>query len=84
MLFVIPAIVFDTIVGGLLTLGLYRKSGSYRKHMPLIRLIIHDGLLYFAFVFITNIVWILVQVFEYRNPVSSLSPGVIYFITGKF
>lgn len=61
MLFVIPAIVFDTIVGGLLTLGLYRRSGSYQAQMPLMTLVLRDGLLYFIVVFASNILWILVH-----------------------
>jgi hypothetical protein len=57
-LFVIPAVVFDTIAGGLLTLGLHRSSGVYRSKMPPVRLI------YFAVVFVTNVVWIFIHVVQ--------------------
>lgn len=60
MLYIAPAIVFDVIVGDLLTFGLYRRSRPYGKMMPLARLIIQDGLLYFTVVFMTNVGWILV------------------------
>lgn len=66
ILFIAPATLFDTVAGGFLTLGLYQRSGASgtsRKHMPLMRLIIQDGLLYFAVVFVSNIAWILVHVF---------------------
>ncbi|KAF9467854.1 hypothetical protein BDZ94DRAFT_1247893 [Collybia nuda] len=61
ILFMAPAIVFDTIVGGLLTLGVYWKYKFFRMRMPLTRLIAQDGLLYFAAVFATNITWTLVH-----------------------
>jgi hypothetical protein len=67
-----PALVFDTLVGGFLTFGLYRSSGLYRTKMPLVRLIVRDGILYFAVVFISNIAWILVHIFEANNLVSLL------------
>lgn len=70
-MFVAPAIVFDTVAVGLLTLGLYyRSSGALLKHMSLMRLIIQDRLLYFAVVFVSNIAWILVHIFESNNLVS--------------
>ncbi|KAF9467856.1 hypothetical protein BDZ94DRAFT_1247901 [Collybia nuda] len=62
ILFVMPAMLFDTIVGSFLTLGLYRRSGKC-VHMPLTRLVIRDGLLYFAVVFASNILWVLVYTF---------------------
>ncbi|KAF9468277.1 hypothetical protein BDZ94DRAFT_1304560 [Collybia nuda] len=59
--FVIPAVVFDAAVGILLTVGLYRRSGQYRNQMPLVRLIIRDGTLYFFVVFVSNLTWVLVR-----------------------
>lgn len=56
-----PAVVFDAIMGGLLTWGLYRRTASYKTKMPLATLIIQDGLLYFAVVFTSNILWLLVH-----------------------
>lgn len=45
VLYIFPAIVFDTIVGALLTFGLYQRVGLYRRTMmPLIRLIILNKL----------------------------------------
>ncbi|KAF9467180.1 hypothetical protein BDZ94DRAFT_1249772 [Collybia nuda] len=64
LFYIAPAIVFDTTVGGLLTLGLYRKSRPFGNMMPLVRLIIKDGLLYFTVVFLTNISWMLLLIFE--------------------
>ncbi|KAF9468279.1 hypothetical protein BDZ94DRAFT_1246411 [Collybia nuda] len=68
LLFVLPAVVFDAIVGILLTLGLYRSSGPYRVKMPLVRLIIRDGILYFAVVFASNVAWILINVHLANKP----------------
>jgi hypothetical protein len=62
--FILPAVIFDVIVGGFLTFGLYRSSRSYITKMPLVGLIIQDGLLYFAVVFVTNMAWIVVHVLE--------------------
>ncbi|KAF9456970.1 hypothetical protein BDZ94DRAFT_1314628 [Collybia nuda] len=56
-LLIVPSIIFDMIVGVLLTAGLYRKSG-YKT--PLIRLIMRDGTLYLAVVLLSNIVWVIV------------------------
>lgn len=70
-MFIAPAVLFDTITGGLLTLGMYyRRSGASYKHMPLTKLIIQDGLLYFAVVFANNVAWILVHIFESNKLVS--------------
>lgn len=62
--FISPAIIFDTIAGGFLTFGLYQRSGALRSSMPLVRIIIQDGLLYFAVVFVTNIFWLLLHVIK--------------------
>lgn len=70
MLYVSPAVFFDAIVGAYLTFGLWRNSGIYKTRMPLTRLIMRDGLLYFVVVFGTNIFWILAHVFKANNPVS--------------
>lgn len=74
-----PTIVFDIIAGGLLTFGLYRQSRQYQAQMPLTRLIIRDGLLYFAVVFMSNIVWIVVHVLSLAKPVVSCSPAAVYY-----
>lgn len=73
VLFVIPAVVFDAMVTGFLTLGLHRRHGSYQPQMPLTTLVIQDGLLYFAAVFASNILWILVHVLSYNNWASYFS-----------
>jgi hypothetical protein len=65
--------VFDIIAGGLLTFGLYQSSGMYRSKMPLVELIIRDGLLYFAVVFVTNVAWLTVHVLESNKLVRSCS-----------
>lgn len=62
---VAPAILFDLIAGGLLTLGLYRRSRQHYAQMPLTQLIIRDGLLYFAVIFASNVAWLVVPVFGY-------------------
>lgn len=62
LLFVVPAATFDTVVGVLLNFGLYRSSGRYGTSMPLVRLIMRDGLLYFLVVFASNITWIVVHI----------------------
>lgn len=67
ILFVAPAIIFDTTVGSLLTFGLYRRSRSEGAQTPLTRLVIEDGLLYFAVMFASNVAWILVHVLERDN-----------------
>lgn len=72
LLFILPAVIFDAIVGFLLTLGLYRKFGPYRYKMPLVNLIIRDGILYFAVVFVSNVAWIVVNTLLADKPVSTL------------
>lgn len=67
ILFVAPAIIFDTVVGSLLTFGLYRRSRKDGAQTPLTRLVIEDGLLYFAVMFASNVAWILVHVLERDN-----------------
>lgn len=63
--FILPAIVFDITAGTLLTFGLYRRSRLYRSKMPLVKLIIQDGLLYFAIVFLTNVSWLFFNIYSY-------------------
>jgi hypothetical protein len=70
LLFILPAVVFDAIAGVLLTYGLYQSYGPYRWKMPLVKLIIKDGVIYFAFVFISNVTWIAVYYALCDKPVS--------------
>lgn len=78
IMFVAPAVAFDTVAVGLLILGLYyQSSGASRKHMQLMRLIIQDGLLYFAVVFVSNIAWILVHIFESNKLVSYFAIDIL-------
>ncbi|KAF9467861.1 hypothetical protein BDZ94DRAFT_1247909 [Collybia nuda] len=63
IIFVAPALVFDTVAGGLLTLGVYRQAGLDLDQMPLMKLVIRDGLLYFVVVFLSNIFWIIIHVY---------------------
>lgn len=70
MLFVLPAVVFDTIVAAFLTFGLYWKS-SHRPSISLISLIIRDGILYFVIIFLSNVAWVVVHLI--------LSPTVSIF-----
>jgi hypothetical protein len=67
ILFVTPAVIFDAVVGGFLVIGLYRSSRIYRTKMPLVKLIMRDGLLYFAVVFATNITWLVVHIIRTNN-----------------
>jgi hypothetical protein len=69
-LVIIPALVFDALVGGFLIFGLYQSSRLYGTKMPLVKLIVRDGILYFAVVFITNIAWVVVYVLENDKGVS--------------
>lgn len=62
--YIFPALVFDITAGVFLTFGLHQRSRPYIATMPLVRLIIDDGLLYLAVVLLTNICWILVHVLE--------------------
>lgn len=65
VVFILPAIVFDITAGTLLTFGLYRRTRLYRSKMPLVKLIIQDGLLYFAVVFLTNVSWLFFNIYSY-------------------
>ncbi|KAF9467858.1 hypothetical protein BDZ94DRAFT_1247903 [Collybia nuda] len=67
LFFITPAVFFDAVVGVLLTLGLYQKYKSGVTDMPLVQLIIQDGLLYFGIVFAINITWIVVHIAELSN-----------------
>lgn len=67
VVFILPAIVFDVTAGTLLTFGLYRRSRLYLSKMPLVKLIIQDGLLYFAVMFITNVSWLFLNIYSSRN-----------------
>lgn len=83
ILYILPAIIFDAIVGAFLTFGLYRRSRLYRTIMPLVRLIIRDGLLYFFVVFVTNIGWIVVHALEVDKASRlDLSSCICILITG--
>lgn len=78
LLFILPAIIFDAIVGLLLTLGLYQNFGPHRYKMPLVNLIIRDGILYFAVVFVSNVAWIIIHTLLADKPVSMLtSSGIV-------
>ncbi|KAF9467840.1 hypothetical protein BDZ94DRAFT_1247868 [Collybia nuda] len=69
IMIILPAIVFDAVVGAFLTFGLYQRSASYRSNMPLVKLIIRDGILYFSALFITNVIWLVLSI--YSSPKSS-------------
>ncbi|KAF9460059.1 hypothetical protein BDZ94DRAFT_1238750 [Collybia nuda] len=57
--FMKDAIVYDFIIGMLLTVGLYHKN---RATVPLIKLIIRDGVIYLAIVLASNMIWALAGV----------------------
>ncbi|KAF9460077.1 hypothetical protein BDZ94DRAFT_1311847 [Collybia nuda] len=59
MLF-LPPLVFDSLVAGFLTFGLYRRSKASISEMSLTNLIIRDGSLYFFVVFGSNLVWTII------------------------
>lgn len=63
VVFILPAIVFDVTAGTLLTFGLHRRSRLYRSKMPLVKLIIQDGLLYFVVMFVTNVSWLFLNIY---------------------
>jgi hypothetical protein len=68
-------LIFDTLVGGFLMLGLYRHTGLYIDKMLLVRLIIQDGILYFVVVFLTHIAWMVVQILKDNKLVGFTWPG---------
>lgn len=61
-MFIVPAVVLDTLVACFLTIGLYKNSKLFISKMPLVNLIIRDGVLYFCVVFASNVAWILTAV----------------------
>ncbi|KAF9467859.1 hypothetical protein BDZ94DRAFT_1294761 [Collybia nuda] len=60
-IFVAPALGFDIIAGVLLMLRLYQQSSP---HMPLMTLVVRDGLFYFAVIFISNVVWVVGHIYN--------------------
>jgi hypothetical protein len=74
LLAILPPLVFDTVIAGFLTIGLHqRNTAAYRQGMPLVRLIIRDGLLFLFAIFATNIAWLLVFLLSTKKNVSLLS-----------
>ncbi|KAF9460080.1 hypothetical protein BDZ94DRAFT_1266822 [Collybia nuda] len=77
----VPAMLFDAVVAGFLTIGLYRRFKSFASEMSLVNLIIRDGLLYFLGVFGFNIVWMIAGFLLYKIEPRSLGFGPIYVLS---
>ncbi|PFH49320.1 hypothetical protein AMATHDRAFT_63471 [Amanita thiersii Skay4041] len=56
ILFVVPAIVFDTIILVFLVFGLYRNVKAY-PDVRMYQLLLQDGILYFLVVVMVNVAW---------------------------
>jgi hypothetical protein len=79
-MFIVPAVVLDTLVACFLTVGLYKNSKLFISKMPLVNLIIRDGVLYFCVVFASNVAWILTAILA-DNDVRTFDK--VYFLASQ-
>ncbi|KAF9460079.1 hypothetical protein BDZ94DRAFT_949884 [Collybia nuda] len=79
--FFLPPLIFDTVVAGFLTVGLYAKYRRLILNMSLARFIIRDGLLYFFAVLGCNIIWFIAGFILYKSESRSMGFGPMYTLS---
>lgn len=71
LVFFLPPVLFDSMVAGFFSVGLYKRSKPFISRMPLVNLIIRDGLLHFFAVFGSNVAWMMIGfILHYKSQVN--------------